>query len=238
MLLANKPIGTIAYMDGLPAHLRNFTWSLVQMIQFNAEALCGPGEYVHYDRATDSFHSFARNNLAERMLGDWLLMLDTDHEFAPDLAVRMLDRLNVYKADVLVGFYQHKARPYAPVIYMRNKRRLFAPIGAWDTSADVLQIDSAGAGCLMVRREVFERIRKKFKQGPFDITPPLGEDHSFFQRCGELGIKVLCDPRVQAPHLRIAPVTLEDYRRDEVVLAKPQKVRGWKGASCLSPHRS
>ena len=47
--------------------------------ELNTEYFCGQGEIIHYDRATVSYHSFARNTLVERMEGDFLLMLDTDH---------------------------------------------------------------------------------------------------------------------------------------------------------------
>lgn len=227
MLLKNRPIGTVSYLGGLPANLEEFTWSWGQMIQFNAEALCGPGEYVHLAHTKASFHSFARNQLAEQMMGDWLLMLDADHQFEPDLCVRLVDRLNAYDADVIVGLYQHRQAPHVPVLYLKNDEDLYAPIGAWDTTADVFAVDSAGAGCLMVRRRVFDRIRAELKEGPFDVIPPFGEDHSFAKRCEKLGFKILCDPRIECHHLQVRPVTLADYDRDAVLLNEPQSVVGY-----------
>lgn len=231
MLLANKPIGTIGYLGGQPALLEEFTWSLAQMIQFNSEALCGAGEYVHLAHTKASFHSFARNSLVDAALGDWLLMLDTDHQFGPDLCLRLLDRLNVYQADVIVGLYQHRQHPHVPVLYMKNEQDLYAPLGAWGNVADVLTIDSAGAGCLMAKRSVFDRIRSELKEGPFDISYPLGEDHSFFKRCAKLKLKVLCDPRIECHHLQVKPITLNDYDKEAVSLAEPQEVVGYKVAA-------
>jgi hypothetical protein len=230
MLLANKAIGTVAYLGGLPAVLEDFCWSWGQMIQFNTEALCDPGQYVHYDRARSSFHSFARNQLAHNMVGDWLLMLDTDHQFDPDLCIRLLDRLNAYEADVIVGLYQHRQHPHSPVLYLENENKLYAPIGDWgsEDGMEVFSPDSAGGGCLMVRRSVFDRIRDELGEGPFDLIPPLGEDHSFFRRCKRLGVKVICDPRIQCHHLQVRPVTLDDYDRNAVSFADRQYVPGFR----------
>lgn len=230
MLLKNRPIGTIAYLGGQPALLEEFTFSLAQMIQFNTEALCGPGEYVHLDRTKASFHSFARNQLAEHMLGDWLLMLDTDHQFAPDLCLRLLDRLNVCEADVIVGLYQHRQWPHAPVLYLKNAEQLYAPIGAWGgdgAPADVFTVDSAGAGCLLVRRRVFDRIRDELHEGPFDIRPPFGEDHSFAKRCEQLGIPIVCDPRIECHHLQVRPISMADYDPSAVLLDAPRSIVGY-----------
>jgi glycosyltransferase involved in cell wall biosynthesis len=217
-------------MGGQPALLEEFTFSLAQMIQFNAEALCGPGEYVHLDRTKASFHSFARNQLAQHMQGDWLLMLDTDHQFTPDLCLRLLDRMNVTGADVIVGLYQHRQWPHAPVLYLKNEESLYSPIGAWGMegiSPDVFTVDSAGAGCLMVRRKVFDRIRDELHESPFDIIAPFGEDHSFAKRCEKLGIKIVCDPRIECNHLQVRPISLADYDRSAVMLNEPQQVAGF-----------
>lgn len=227
MLLKNTPIGTISYLGGLPSVLEEFTWSLAQMIQFNTEALCGPGEYIHLARTKASFHAFARNSLVDQIQGDWLLMLDTDHQFGPDLLLRLLDRLNACDADVITGLYQHRQSPHVPVLYLKNENDLYSPIGAWDPSATAFTVDSCGGGCLLVRKRVFDRIRAELKESPFDIIHPFGEDHSFAKRCEKLGIKIICDPRIECNHLQIRAVTLKDYDQSSVTLNPPEAVAGF-----------
>jgi len=209
MILGNKFIGTIAYLGGLPAVLERFCWSWGQLIQYNTEYLCAPGQYVHYDRTTVSFHSFARNSLVDRMHGDWLLMLDTDHSPEPDLAVRMLSVMNKNNIDVLSALYLHKTPPHSPVLYQMEGEEI-KPIGDWDKSVTAFQIGSAGGGALMIRRKVFDRIRLELKDGPFDIEFPYGEDHSFFRRLRKLGIISYAAPRIESPHLMIRPVTYDE----------------------------
>jgi hypothetical protein len=214
-LFLKRPIGTIGVMGGLPALLTDFAWSLIQMVQYNAEYLCGPGEVVHYVRAKASLHDFARNGLVESMLGDWLLQLDTDHVPEPDLAARMLRRMDEYGCDVLTALYHHKFPPYTPVIYHYDGNgRGMAPISAWDSRADGFQIGSAGAGALLVRKPVFDRIREELKEPPFERIHPFGEDHSFFVRLHKLGIKAYVATSIESPHLEIRPVTSKDFRQD------------------------
>ena len=105
MLLGRKVIGTVAFMGGVPAVLTDFARSWGKMIQYTMEFGCDANETIYLDDAPVSFHSWARNSLVDRMLGDWLFMMDTDHAFEPDLLVRMLHRMNEFKMDVLVGVY-------------------------------------------------------------------------------------------------------------------------------------
>lgn len=211
MLLGNTPIGTVAYLGGLPAVLEAFCWSWGQLIQCNAEQVCRPGEYVHYDRATVSFHAFARNALCDRFLGEWLLMLDTDHAPEPDLLRRLLTarRMIDQPAAVLVAAYPHRTPPHSPVLYRYDEGSgTFAPIADWPRQALAVRVDSAGAGALLVPRGVLDRIRAELGEGPFDIRHPYGEDHSFFLRCRQLGIAVWALPHIESPHLVVRPLTL------------------------------
>lgn len=220
MLLGKKPIGTIAYMGGLMAVPEQFMWSYGQMIQYNADYLVEPNECVYYIRSTISFHAAARNNVVDQMKGDWLLMLDTDHVFDPDIAARMVHRMERDNLEVLTALYQHKSPPYSPVLY-RHGNDAFQALGDWDKFDEqyYIPIGSSGAGCLMVKRSVFDRIKNKLKESPFDIIHPLGEDHSFFKRLYKLGIKAFCDPSIECHHLQVKPIALQDYKVEEMVLS-------------------
>lgn len=228
MLLGRKPIGTIAYMGGLMAVPEAFAWCWGQMVAYNSEFLVEPSESVHYERATISFHAAARNNLVDRMRGDWLLMLDTDIVFDPDLAARMTRVfLKEPDVDVLAALYQYKSPPHNPVLYKwAEDGEHFEMLGDWEKPAErmLLQVASAGAGGLLVRRRVFQRIKEELGESPFDITPPYGEDHSFFLRLKRVGIAAYCDPAIQVSHLMLKPLTFEDYDRTLFPIAYPKEV--------------
>lgn len=214
-------------MGGIPAVYEDFCHAWGQLIQFTCEE-CRSDEYVHFFRTKASLHDVARNDLVNNMLGDWLLMLDTDHAPEPDLVLRMVDRLETYKLDVLTGIYQFKGPPYSPVLYLKDGEG-YRPVGSWrpqeEGSEGLFQVDAAGGGCLMVRRKVFDRIKKELNEEPFDRLHPFGEDMSFFKRLERLDIKCYCDAKIECFHLQTRGITLEDYTREEVVVG-PERSMG------------
>lgn len=205
-----RAIGTIGYMGGIMALPEPFVWSWTQLVEFNHSGMCQPGEYVHYDRSRFSLHWSARNELVERMRGDWLLMLDTDVVFEPDLAARLVGTMYKYDLDVVAGIYPFKKAPSCPVLFLYNPETdRHDAIIDWDRSCELFEFSGGGAGCLLIRRRVFDRIAAELKERPFDIIHPLGEDNSFFARIRKLGIKAMCAWRVECGHLDYAARVIE-----------------------------
>ena len=223
MLIGKKIIGTIGYMGGVMALPSPFVWSWTQMIEYNNDYLLEPNQQILYTKSDNSYHAFARNNLVKQIRGDFLLMLDTDHQFEPDLAARMLYIMNEANIDVLVGIYQYKGKPYSPKIYHWSKDgKAIEAIGDWDKPKGryLIPIGSAGAGCLLVKKSVYEKIKEKLKEDPFDIIHPFSEDNSFFIRLKKLGIKAYCDPSIEYHHLEYRALSLKDYKKDTLDLKK------------------
>jgi cellulose synthase/poly-beta-1,6-N-acetylglucosamine synthase-like glycosyltransferase len=211
-LSRKKIIGTVGYMGGIMSLPEPFVWSWTQMVEFNSEALCQEDQQIHYTRAQVSLHAAARNELAEKMRGDWLLQLDTDLVFDPDFCARLVRTMESYKIDILTGVYAYKSNPNVPTLYHFNETtRRHEPIAIPREAHDmeIFEIDSAGGGCLLVRRSIFERIVTELHESPFDMIPPCGEDHSFFMRARKLGIKAYCAWKVQAAHLGYKQVLYE-----------------------------
>lgn len=225
MRFGKKVIGTVAYMGGIMAVPSPFVWSWTQMIQYNNQYLVNPEEEIMYDRVTVSYHSFARNYLVKQMRGDWLLMLDTDHQFEPDIVARMLKVMaDNPEVEVLSGIYQYVIPPYHPKMFRFNEDLNLEAIGDWDKKKGryLVPVGSVGAGCLLVKRNVYNRVRNELKEEPFDIIPPYSEDNSFFRRLKKLGIKAYVDPSIEYPHLQMRPVTMKDYDRTKLKLRKAE----------------
>ena len=207
MLDRTKIIGTIGYMGGLMSLPEPFAWSWGNMLVFTHEAICQPGERIKPARTGYSYHSAGRNDLVSQISGsqqggDWLLMLDTDLEFDPDFAARLITMFERYKLDILTGLYAYKNHPEVAVVHMLNEETgRHEPISKWDESVDLFAVSSAGAGCLLVRKSVYERIVTELYEPPFQVIGAYGEDHSFFMRARKLGIKAYCAWRIQAAHL-------------------------------------
>lgn len=211
--------GTVAFMGGVPAIQTEWVWSWTQMLVFNGEHF-GAGA-IHYEKATSSYHASARNELARRMKGNWLLQLDTDHQFESDLLVRLLATFEEHNLDVLCGFYQMRMWPHHPVVYKYIDDQLTPegepvsrPIVGWAEDHPIIQVSAAGAGCLLVRRRVFDRIRRELREEPFDVRHPWSEDHSFFLRLRQLGINAYCDTRIQYSHLATRRILPRDFARE------------------------
>ena len=215
-----RAIGTIAYPIGVPMAWDEFGWSFSQLAQFTQEHACKPGQFVNVDRFFVNDVVRARNGLVERMRGEWLLQLDADHAFEPDLCLRLLDRMERTGYDIVSGLYFDRHPPHGPLLWQRTTSGDYVRVGEWPKVP--FEIPGAvGAGCLLVRRQVFERILSELKEAPFDRRRGLDEDVSFFDRCYQLGIKGLCDPRIEHPHLSVRPIGSMDYRASEVMLYEP-----------------
>jgi len=198
--------------------MAEFVNSFTDMQSYNNRYL----QPIWYDRSPVSYHAMARNHLVKAMLGDWLIMLDTDHWFAPDLADRLIYTADKHSCDVLSGLYLTKIPPHVPVVNVWDEGGLekmlesndvrWGPLKSWDTSQPVIEAASVGAGCLFVRRRVFTAIQKHFKCEPFDIMPPFSEDYSFCLRCWKLGIPVYLAPAIESHHVIRTPLWAEDCR--------------------------
>lgn len=207
-MIEQKQIGTIAYMGGVMAVPEPFAWAWGNMLVFSHEALCGENEHIHIERTKLSLHDFARNALLTGMRGEWILMLDTDVSFPPDFAARLVATMHKYRVDVLTGIYCYKSPPHYPVLYIHNKDTdRHEIVSDWDRSLEVFPVDSAGGGCLLIRRTVLERITSELKENPFDRIPGKGEDHSFFIRCRKLGMKTYCAWQIEMQHLEYLGIT-------------------------------
>jgi GT2 family glycosyltransferase len=222
LLFAKKPIGTVAYI-GQPIGFEQFHWSFTQLVQFCYEYACPPGMYVHTDRSLGSGQIVARNELVAKMQGEWLLQLDTDHDFEPDLALKMLQLFEANNLDVLVGLYCYKQKPHNPVIFQYNEaKQEYNNIIGWKAGPELklLPVHAAGAGCLLVRRRVFDRLIKEFGGAmPFSQIPGssyLYDDFNFAEKCRKLGIKIWCAPNIEAKHLGIESKGMRDYIAPDV----------------------
>lgn len=205
-----------------------FCWSWGALREFNRDYLTGQGETIFYTRSLFSLHSTARNMLAQQMRGDWLFMTDTDHVIEPDCVYKLVQLMQQYHVPVITGIYRHKEKPHHAMLWQwAGERDGFAQLTEVDMSAPLIQVDAAGAGCLLIHRCVFERLRTAFpNEAPFDHQGKFGEDFSFFKRCKEAGIPVYATPLVETLHLVPHAVTADDYipewyETEQVALAVP-----------------
>jgi len=234
VIIEKRPIGTLAYCGRGP-HLDDFTWAWTQLVQYTFEHLemfCDRSkETIYIPHGAKSGQYFTRNWLSEAMLGDWLLSIDTDHSFEPDVLWRMLRVFNDarFPVDVLCGLYQYRGAPYNPVLYHYDEdfetyRHIIAQ--AIREPLQVAKIGAGGAGHLLVRRRVFERIRAELDERPFNPFDKWGEDFAFFERLRKLNIPAWCCPDIRSFHLRVQETTMDDFDPKMVQVLKDVQTPG------------
>lgn len=207
-----EAVGTLGRMFADTVSTK-FSDSLVELMVYEHMKLPA-GKYIHYDKATVSWHELGRNQLVERTLGNWLLMLDTDHTFAPDLLERLMRIKRRYKLPVISAIYQYKFPPHSPVMNMWQDTPAGAktlPIISWDRSADIIPVGSCGAGALLIDKWVLRKMQAELNENPFSIIPGLSEDYSFCYRCKRLGIPVHIAPQVESHHMIQNVLSVTDY---------------------------
>lgn len=150
----------------------------------------------------------ARNEMTATFLKSdhsHMMWLDADIVFAPEDVARLWN----HQADIAVGFYAMK--------------RLGNPIAAWrggklvdlkDCPAEPFEVDFAGTGFMLIRREVIEHLVAKAQQyeGPNGVVPLLydtlvhggifeSEDYNFCRKAREAGFKIIGDPSIKLGHI-------------------------------------
>ena len=126
----------------------------------------------------------SRNNLAKhavKMGADYVLWLDSDMIFEPDLLENMLDTMQANNLDILSGIYYRRKAPFSPVLLKK------------------LSIDENN----FCEHENFNSYPEDsiFEvEGWFSPLGRVGEDLSFCWRARGCGFKIYADPKIQLGH--------------------------------------
>lgn len=176
-----------------------------------------------------------RNDMVRKFLAyptaNWLLMIDTDMIFMPDMLERLLDNADPDKAPIVGGLcfgFDDKGE-VQPTLYGfvgEADNPLVVRYHEWPPNA-MMQVAATGAAALLVHRGVFERMAdfehpsRPGKRGFNDAFPwfqelehdgrPVSEDIGFCWRAGLLGIPVYVNTAVQLGHVKQRVLTMDAY---------------------------
>lgn len=135
-----------------------------------------------------------------------LLWIDDDMVFRPDSAVRLLR----HELPIVGGLCFNRRSPYHPVLAKSWHPGSGLEEGygwIYDPPRDgLIDVDGTGGAFLLVRRDVYERIREKEGKGPgwtgwWDQRDDISEDLSFCRRVKEAGFEIKVDCGVEIGHL-------------------------------------
>lgn len=178
-----------------------------------------------------------RNEVVKRFLkdtkADWLLMLDSDMTFPPDLVERLLANANPDTAPIVGGlcFGFDSAGRVLPTIYQAEPEKQggtgmqFARMLGWVPNS-LTEVAGTGTACLMAHRSVFERITShqlpgRERPGFNEAYPwfqetshgenPVSEDVTFCLRARIAGMPVHVDTGLIIGHLKEQVLNLDSY---------------------------
>lgn len=154
----------------------------------------------------------ARNNLARQAIkaeADWILWLDSDMVFGPDLLQRMMKVCTENDIDFLTALCFRRKPPYTPCLFDRLEKidkgasytaLLSVPEGRF-------KVGGCGFAGVLMSTQVILDVGAKFNGRMFDPLEGFGEDVSFCWRARQCGYDIWCDSDIELGHVGSCVVT-------------------------------
>jgi len=145
----------------------------------------------------------ARNLIVERFLHETnashLLFWDDDVLVPSGALFQLLED----DAPIVSGFYTSRQAPVQPIAYRRaaKKGHHYQPI--MPLNPGKFLVDGCGAGFLLIRREVFEKLRRPWFQFLCGRAKGsnVSEDFYFCEKAIKAGYQIIVDSRVSCGHV-------------------------------------
>ena len=157
----------------------------------------------------------ARTDLALMALNekaDFILWIDSDMIFAPDLMVSLMDDME--GRDMVAAVCHMRRPPFNPVLYSKLRLGITPDQNehqkVLDYPDDLFTVEGCGFGCVMMRTSVIEAVVDKYHD-LFSPLPGYGEDLSFCIRARECGFDIWADGRIQVGHKGSTIITKDTF---------------------------
>lgn len=155
------------------------------------------GTYIHN----------SRNKIVSAFLestASHLMFVDSDIQFPPDGINHLMEQ----KKDIIGGIYYRRQPPHFPIINMIREKRLDIPHSF--PIDKIFKVDVLGTGFMLIKREVFKKIKPPyFSFGNFH-GKSIGEDVYFCLKARER-FDIWADPTLYLGHIGEHIYTNEDY---------------------------
>lgn len=157
----------------------------------------------------------ARDDLAKmaiKMDADYILWLDSDMVFDPDILEKLLQ--DTEKGDIISGLYFRRAAPFSPVLFDKLELVDDKPVHTEisEIPEDVFEVGGIGFGCVLMPTDVLLGVALKFGE-MFMPFKGMGEDIAFSWRARQCGFKIVCDPKIKLGHVGHIIITEDFYKQ-------------------------
>ena len=164
----------------------------------------------------------ARNQIMEYALKkggfDYILWLDSDMTFEPDLMKRMMDSIG--DKPMLTGLCFGRRPPFRPCIFKKLEVKQeglgIMPYteNYYDYPRDsIFEVEACGFACVLQRMDMLEAM--SIYGVPFFPIAGLGEDLSFCWRAKKSEFSIWCDSSIKLGHLM--RMEMEEGLRDQLI---------------------
>jgi GT2 family glycosyltransferase len=147
---------------------------------------------------------------------DFVLWLDSDMVFRPDLLIRLSKDMDEGREMVSAVYFKRKP-PFTPICYKTLEYSEHDNKPAYKLEPyldypkdDVFQAAGCGFGAVMMTTDLIRKVAERFGY-PFSPMMGIGEDLSFCWRVNQLGVPIWCDSRIKVGHSGVMTVTEETY---------------------------
>lgn len=159
------------------------------------------GTKIDWNLSNDT--ASARNTLCRRALdtgSEWVLFIDDDHVYPPDL----LNRLLAHDKPIVSALYLRRGQPFGPVAFASrdDETQTYTSIDLTALPREgLLKVHACGAGGLLIRREVLEQIPEPWFQYGVVGKWNASEDVIFCEKANEAGFDIFVDLATHLGHM-------------------------------------
>lgn len=146
------------------------------------------------------------NHLAEVFLASdaqWMFLVNDDHAYPQDTLLKLL----AHDRPVVTGLYLARQAPFAPVLADHvDEQGNVHPHYLERNRGGLARVRACGDGCLLLKREVLEKIPPPRWELGVRKTDACDHDTAFSAKLIAAGYTIWCDLDVWVGHLAVVPV--------------------------------
>lgn len=188
--LKTVPIVKFGRISRTEMLIDSFVDCVIGMMQVTGRRVAWQGASV-----TRSLIDMARNAVCQSALesnADYVLFIDDDMVFNPDLLLRLLD----HDKDVVSAWCYQRGEPHDPVCFewVKDSNGYVPMRNAANTG--LRKVDAVGFGAVLIKTSVLKGMKK-----PWFKFERFGEDIGFCDEARKAGFEVYCDTDLEIGHL-------------------------------------